>query len=152
MRYTLGTVALLLSTALVTGASASEIYKWTDGQGSVHYTDKPDHPSSERIFIASRPTDNARIQQLAQARHDRQIASAEAEAAAPRGPTQDELRAAASERSEKCTVYQERLIRFEQSRHLYREDDNGERVYLDDVEKQIAHDQVRQQIDENCHS
>lgn len=153
MRYTLGTVALLLSAALVTSASSSEIYKWTDDQGSVHYTDIPDHKSSERIFIASRPTDNSRIQAQTRARRDhRATADVAAAAAAAAGPTPVELRATARERAERCNTYEERLIRFTQSRHLYREDARGERVYLDDVEKQAARERVQQQIDENCHS
>lgn len=150
MRYTLGTVALLLWAALVTSASSSEIYKWMDDQGNVHYTDRPDHKSSERIFIASRPTDNSRIQAQTQARRDRRAAADVAAVAA--GPTPDELRATARERAERCNTYEDRLIRFTQSRHLYREDARGERVYLDDVEKQAARERVRRQIDENCHS
>lgn len=150
MRYTLGTVVLLLSIALVSIASASEIYKWTDDQGNIHYTDKPDHQPSERLFIASRPTDNASVQAQIQARRDHQAAAAAA--AAPKGPTPDEIQARARERAENCSKYEERLTRFSHSRRLYREDKNGERVYLGETETQVVREKVRQQVEENCHS
>lgn len=152
MRYTLGTVVIFLSIVLVSIASASEIYKWTDDQGNIHYTDKPDHQPSERLFIASRPTDNASVQAQIQTRRDRQAAAAAAAAAAPKGPTLDEIQARARERAENCSKYEERLTRFSQSRHLYREDKNGERVYLGETETQAAREKVRQQVEENCHS
>ena len=58
----------------------------------------------------------------------------------------------AQEREQKCVTYRDRLERFTYSRHLYRENENGEREYLDEEEMQAARDQVQDQIDEYCSS
>jgi hypothetical protein len=36
------------------------------------------------------------------------------------------------------------------SRRLYREDENGERVYLDEAQMQSARDRVQSQVEEYC--
>jgi hypothetical protein len=42
------------------------------------------------------------------------------------------------------------LQKFVVSRRLYREDENGERVYLDPEETQAARDRVEGQVEEFC--
>jgi hypothetical protein len=152
MRYLSLTAVLILSAGLASNAAASEIYKWTDADGNVHYTDKPMDPSYEHLAMASRPTDNTSVQAQTQARLERQATAAEEAANAPAGPTRDELRAEAKERAEKCSLYRERMTRFVQSRHLYRDGENGERVYLEESEKLEAERKVQDQISEYCDS
>ena len=152
MRYLSLTAVLILSAGLASNSAASEIYKWTDADGNVHYTDKPMDPSAEHLAMASRPTDNASVQAQTQARLERKAAAAEEAAKEPQGPTRDELRAEANERAEKCSMYRERMTRFVQSRHLYREGENCERVYLDQSEKEAAEQKVQDQIKEYCNS
>lgn len=148
----LATAAAL--TLLATGSAfAADIYKWTDPDGTVHYGDRPEGQEPQRLTIASRPTDAARIQAQAQARSEAKTQAAEtAAAAAANGPSADELQAEASARAQKCVTYRERLQQFANSRRLYREDDKGERVYLDDGETRAARERVENQINEYCNS
>jgi hypothetical protein len=142
---------LLLAVAVGAPASAGEIYKWTDAEGNVHYGDRPDGaPDATRLAIASRPTDPARIQAEATARQERQQLAREAAAAEPKGPSKEELRAQAKERADKCAKYRARLETFIQSRRLYKADENGERVYLDEAETQAARAKVQGQVEEYC--
>jgi hypothetical protein len=146
---------LLLATAMTGTVAAAEIYKWVDADGNVQYGDRPSGAQSEvQLQIASQPTDPARIEAQTTARLEQQAAASEAarEAAAnePPGPTEEELRTEARERAEKCTMYRARLEKFVQSRRLYREDANGERVYLDEAETQAARDNVQHQVEEYC--
>ena len=150
MRYLTFTATLILSVALASAATASEIYKWTDEDGNVHYTDTPVNESSERLDIASRSTDTDQVRAQTQARLDRQSAAAEAAANAPAGPSPEELRAEKKERAEKCSMYQARLTKFTQSRRLYREDESGEREYLDEAETQKTRDKAEEQVREYC--
>ena len=150
MRYFTVTAALILSVALASAAIASEIYKWTDEEGNVHYTDTPPDQPSERLSIVSKSTDNAYVQSQTQARIDRQQAAADEAASAPAGPTAEELRAKRKERSEKCAMYRQRLTRFLQAHRLYREDENGARVYLDDADRQATRERTEGQIEEYC--
>jgi len=150
MRYFTATAMLILSVALAGAATASEIYKWTDDDGNVHYTDTPPDQPAERLNIVSKSTDNAYVQSQVQARIDRQQSAAEEAAKAPAGPTQEELRAEKNERAEKCDMYRQRLTRFLQAHRLYREDENGERVYLDDADRQATRERTEGQVKEYC--
>ena len=150
MRYFKFTATLILSVALASAATAAEIYKWTDGDGNVHYTDKPIDETSEHLNIASRATNNESVRAQTQARLHRQNEAAEAAANAPKGPTAEELRTEAKERADKCAMYQARLTKFTQSRRLYREDEDGERVYLDEADTQKTRDKAEDQVREYC--
>lgn len=136
---------------------AGDIYKWTDDDGNVHYQDRPVGENPERVAIVSQRTDPARIQANAQARvvareAEAETAAATAAAAAAAGPTEEELRAEADQRAEQCATYKARMQKFVTSRRLYREDENGERVYLDDSEALAARERVENQIAEFCSS
>lgn len=144
--------AIALTFVVSSGAFAKQIYKWTDEDGNVHYGDVPVGESSERMAITSKPTDPARIQAQAQARADARAQAAEEAANAPAGPTPEELQAAADEKARKCSEYRADLQRMLTSRRLYREDEAGEREYLDEVEMQAARDRVEGEVEEYCSS
>lgn len=153
-----GISALLAAALLLTGsyASASDIYKWTDAQGNVHYGDRPaEDVESERMDIQSRRTDPTRVAALAQARAEsRSTARQQSSTADTAGDemSPEEKRAAEEERIGQCNTYKERLQLFVQSRRLYREDENGERVYLSEQEMQSARENVESKVEEYCNS
>lgn len=148
------TICLLLAlgVALAGSAVASDIYKWTDANGNVHYGDRPaEDVAAERLDIQSRPTDRARVAAIVQARAEtREQVRTQASADSAEQPSPEELRAAAEERAQKCDMYKERLQTFIQSRRLYREDDNGERVYLSEEETLQARNNVQSKVEEYC--
>ena len=145
------TLALLLVTAGI--VQAGQIYKWTDEDGNVHFGDTPHGEDSERVAIQSRRTDSARVDAEIRSRSEAAAKKAEEEGAQqPAGPTQEELEARLAERKKKCDSYREKLQRFVQSRRIYREDENGERVYLSEEEMQEAREKVENQVQEYCTS
>lgn len=151
------TCALLLAlTAMSTGSalSASEIYKWTDAEGNVHFEDRPSGAATEeRLDITSSRTNPDRVRDIVQARNDARTERNEARAAAAEAePTAEELRAAEAERKDMCNTYKERLQKFVTSRRLYREDENGERVYLDEEQTLAARTRVQEKVVEYCGS
>ena len=144
---------MMLAVSAAGMAFASNIYKWTDEQGNVHYGDRPTGDASEeRLAIASRPTDPSKVQARIQARYKAKATAEEAAASEPAGPTPEELRAQALQREEKCATYKARQQKFLFSRRLYRADENGERVYLDEEQIQAARERVENQVHEECHS
>ena len=88
-------------------------------------------------------TDSSRVQ----ARHEAKAAAIE-----PAEPAPKELRAQALEREEKCATSKARLQKFLTSRRLYSQDENGERVYLDQNETLAARERVQNQVEEYCDS
>ena len=146
-------ISLLGIAVLVAQTSpAGEIYKWTDENGNVHYEDRPSGaPSEERVLLTSRPTNPAAVEAQRASVTERRDSLAETRAAAAEmEQAEEQQRAEAREREERCATYRQRLERFVQSRRLYREDENGERVYLNDEEMREARQKVQQQVEEYC--
>ncbi len=138
-------IAFALSLAATSTLFASEIYKWTDEEGNVYFSDHPT-VGAEHLAILSRPTDPDRVQ----AEVNRQNRKAEEQANAPQGPTPQEQRAEAREREENCSRYTERQIQFTQNRRIYRMNENGERVYYDEDEMAAARARVDGLVDDYC--
>lgn len=134
------------------GAPANEIYKWTDADGNVHYEDRPSGaPTEERIDVAYRRTDNSAVQKRIAARVDAQAARAEEKSAAAAAEKEAAENAAAeAERQKACERSRARLESYLQARRLYRTDAAGERVYLDDEQREEARRKAEEQIAEFC--
>jgi hypothetical protein len=149
-RYSL---LITVAAALVTGgtAVASDIYKWTDREGNVHYEDRPiaDTPV-ERLDIVSRNTDNSAVQARMTANREARAAARQVASEAPATMSKEELRAEQEKRQEQCQTYRDRLESFLRSQRLYREDESGERQYLDESEMMAARTRVEGQIKEYC--
>ncbi len=143
-------IVTFLALALTGSALASEIYKWTDAEGNLHYGDIPAGMQSERLSIKSKSTNSARVQATTQARLDASVKQREQAAKLPAGPTPEELRAEAAQRAEQCTAHRAQLQKFLTSRRIYREDENGERVYMDEAEMQATRERAENQVEEYC--
>ncbi len=151
MLFKITVFAFALSIAASGTLNASEIYKWTDEEGVVHYVDRPTGDASEEhLAIRSRSTNPDRVQAAVQAQADARILSAEEEANAPQGPTPEELFAEAREREERCNKYTQRQVEFTNNRRIYRMDDNGERVYYDEAEMAVARAEVDGLVKRYC--
>jgi hypothetical protein len=156
MRFRAPALALIIFAAVIFAAmsgtaQASDIYKWVDAEGNTHFGDRPAGVAGEeRLDIVSRPTDPDTVQQEMQKVHDWEDAKTQAAEEAPKGPTREELAADAADRQQKCSMYTQRLQTFIEKRHLYRQNDNGERYYLSEDEMKSARDGARVQIAEYC--
>ena len=140
-------------------AAASEIYRYTDENGEVHYMDRPTGvPTEERVAIASNRTDSAAARSHMEQRYSlNQPAEPAAQSAAPEEvveeeevQTRAERAAEQRERAQKCQQYRDRLETFVTSRRLYREDESGEREYLEEGEVLEARERVQDLINEYC--
>ena len=133
-------------------AMANEIYKWTDADGNVYYGDRPSGAATEeRLDITYRSTDSSAVQKRVKSRIDAQQGAEEAQmvAAAANQEAADNA-AAETERNDRCQKSRARLDSYRQARRLYRTDENGERVYLDDTQRQEARQKAEEQIAEFC--
>lgn len=140
--------ALCVSTAL-----ASEIYRYTDADGNVLYADIPTgDPSEEHLKISSRPTDNDAVQASLESQQEAWDADAQRRTAQEDAEklNRGEQGAVAAARQKTCQQSRDRLISYIQSRRLYREGEDGERIFIGEIETQQAYDQVQALIDENC--
>ena len=154
MIYKISIACLVMFVVSASGiAFASDIYKWTDEDGIVHYGDRPTGDTTvQRLAISSSPTNPAKVQAHARSRYAAKDPAQDSASREPQGPTKEELAAQAAEKRQKCDTYKARLEKFVHSRRLYKEDDNGERVYLDEKQILAARERVENQVQEYCHS
>ena len=141
-----------LAITVSTGVAADEIYKWVDADGNVHYEDRPSgNPSEELLQFSYNRTSSSAVQQRVQTQRDttaaRRDAKEDAEAA---NRTAAETRAEVEAKVAKCQEYRAQMKTMLESRRLYREDEAGERVYLDDAARTEARQKAEDLIKETC--
>jgi hypothetical protein len=137
--------ALLLA-FLGTAATGAEVYRSTDANGVQTFSDRP-NGNSEAIYVATpRPgrPGNTVAARPAPAQANPAAATAEAAPAAPpaRPPPAEATPAERAERAaireKNCGIARARSEKFQVSHRLYREEANGERVYLTAAEMDEA--------------
>ncbi len=145
-------VLVLSAAALTTGASAGEIYKYVDEQGNVHYLDRPSGESGEqRMDITYGSTSSASVNAQVKRRSDYMAALDETrKEKQSRQEAEAEARAEMEARAAKCEENRARLESYLQSRRLYRENEAGEREYLDDEQILEARRKAEEAIQETC--
>jgi len=147
---------LIGSAALAMTVSASvyadDIYKWTDTNGNVHYEDRPSgEPSEERLQFSYNRTNSSAVDQRMQAQRNAGAARREAkEEAESEQRSAAENRAAAEDKQAKCQSYRAKLKTMLESRRVYREDESGERTYLDETARAEARTKAEELIKETC--
>lgn len=136
------------------GVMASEIYKWIDEDGNVHYEDRPSGATNaERLAMSYKRTDGAAVNKRVEAFAEGEVARQEARAAADVEAQEAEKAEAEAEAMRKrCDTYRAQLETLVQARRIYRQGDDGEREYLDDKQRQEAHTRTEELIAENCSS
>lgn len=118
--------------------SANEIYRWIDDNGVVHYTDRP-REGAERLTIrTASPT-----------------TPAPSSSPAPRGEQGELMAEPDAEKTEEvrsanCTSSRERLARLQRAPRLYREGEDGERLYLDDDERTLVLAEAQELVESWC--
>ncbi len=141
-------IAITISSSVL----ADDIYKWTDEEGNVHYEDRPSgDPSEERLQFSYNRTNSSAVQNRVQSQRDVAAARREArEEAEDAKTTAADARAAAEAKAAKCVQYRASMKSMLESRRVYREDEAGERVYLDEAARTEARSKAEELIKENC--
>ncbi|MBT8098633.1 MAG: DUF4124 domain-containing protein [Gammaproteobacteria bacterium] len=146
----MATAATFVSTTTL----ASDIYRYTDADGNIHYVDRPSGTATEqRVAIASKRSNPGSAPARSQAASAPAAAAADAAPAADAAEkklTRSEKIAAKRERDEKCASYRAKMETLVTSRRLYREGENGEREYLDESQTEEARNKVQELIETNC--
>jgi len=145
-------VLVLSAAALATSAFAGEIYKYVDEDGNVHYLDRPTGESGEeRMDISYSGTSNAAVSARVEKRRDYMATLEEARSEAKsQREAEAQARAEMEARAAKCQEHRARLESYLQSRRLFRENEAGEREYLDEEQTMEARRKVEEAIQEDC--
>ena len=145
-----GIAALALTASA--GSLASEIYKWTDEDGTVHYGDRPTGEQTEqRMALTYQRSSASSVQRQVDAMADSRASREESRASTDLDAQQAAEAAAEVEaKAERCERYRAQLKTMLEARRLYREDENGERDYLDEEAREEARQRAEDLIAENC--
>ncbi|MCC2637609.1 MAG: hypothetical protein K0Q68_1328 [Moraxellaceae bacterium] len=156
----LSLVAPLLATA---PAEAAKFYKWTDAQGSTHYSADPPPASASKaseVRVRSRQADEPEAEQAevtgegakpATAGKPAAAAKPAAKEAAAEGKDKNAAAAKGPEQyAEKCKQLRSNLQSMEEHARVKEADDKGEVRVLTDEEKNARLDATQRQIKAFC--
>jgi hypothetical protein len=140
---------IVLGLLLLCGASArGEIYKCTDASGTVQFSDRPCTSVSTYIGRSTAAPDaqgpDERLQKtrrlLDALQQEREQAKRE----------QEQQKAEAEKRKRQCLNARDDLRNITQASHLYRLDEQGNRVIFSDEERNRATDSARARVAQWC--
>lgn len=143
-------VTAALSVALAAVAAQAALYKWTDANGRVVYSDQPPPPSvkSETIAAPPPPANPNAAKELANKEADdraRKVQRAEEEAKAAKAT------ADAQRKREDCgRVRGQVAMLVSEPNMLYRSNDQGQPVYMDEAARLSRQQQLEAWLRENC--
>lgn len=147
MRIIASALALVVVATAVQGA---EVYRSTDANGNVIYSDRPQDARSEYVYIATPRSSAAR----APASSEPQAGAARQAAAAPPAPevvpAPRSAEDIAQQRAQNCNVARQRVQSYTASHRLYRQLPNGEREYLSDDQLDEARARAAADVETWC--
>lgn len=145
---------LLLFLLLLSGSVYAGPDKWVDEHGEVHYSDHPpkNQTNVEQLHFPDKPgappADNPYGRKsTAEMEADFQRAKA---ARDQEEKKEEKDRADAQTRQANCAGARNNLRLMEQSRRMFKMDQNGERVYMDDNQRQQQLDAAQQAVNQYC--
>ncbi len=149
---------LLLLVASVAFGDPGTIYKWTDADGNVHYTDCPPPPGCKAETVEAQAAPSAADIAQAQERLEKLMAEQEQSAAIREQERLERQRkealaielAAAQKRM--CIQAQQNLHVLLMKRPVYYINEKGEHVWLDDATHKAEIERMRKLVKEYCNS
>ena len=141
---------LLLSWLLLPlAAGAQGLYKWVDEKGVVHYSDTPPAGKpGQKLNIAPPPPLDSQAPQRSRSWQEQLQDSNERRHQEEK--QQMEARQKVREAEQKCLRARSALDSLQRDRPLYRVDQQGERVFMEDAERRRLAESWQQQADAHC--
>ena len=142
---------LLLLAGLALQANAQGgFYKWVDEKGVVHYSDKPPPGKAGGKMQVKPPPSPDKTQAAPRSRSwEEQLQDAN-ERRFQEEKKQKETQQKAQEAEQKCLRARSALDSLKQERPLYRVDQQGERVFMDDATRATETASARKSVQEWC--
>ena len=133
-------------------AASADVFRWTDAQGRVHYSDRPDSDQAQRVGVVTHTTDPGAVAARTQAESEQR--SKDATQAAQQSTDQNAAKAVqndvAKSRADQCKEAKERYRVAIESQKLYRMGKNGERQWLTSQEIDEARVTAKKDMDTIC--
>jgi hypothetical protein len=129
--------------------SSAEIYRWIDATGQVHFEDRSQvqRDSDSRSYTPPAAAAQDPQQRLDKTRKLLNAYQAERQQASERREKQKQELA---KRSRQCAIARDKLRQYQQYGGIYRLDDQGNRVYFSDQERDALIERSREEIARWC--
>ena len=144
------TLLVVCAIAAAPVASAQQMYKWKDEKGVTHFSENPppDGSKADKIEVkpvggerpAVPPPDSWRNKEL---ESKQQKAKTEGVDAIAKKREEDQ-------RAQKCQAYKREMDSLTSGVRLFQLNDKGERVFMEDKERQDRIEEAKKAIRENC--
>lgn len=137
-------------------ATQAEVYKWTDENGKVHYSDKPIDEKSKQIKMKRQPTDAEVLQARQQAssliQHQNKIQSIAEEEAQDKQIEDQKNRKEQASNTQACAEAKRLIYIYSRGKPIYTIGQDGKKTYqgYTDKEKNQMIAELRKSIKENC--
>jgi hypothetical protein len=142
-RFLLPALMILLASM---AATANEVYRTVNSDGTIVYSDRPLSPSSQLVSVASRPADPEQVEVEAPT----ETATARRDSAPPDDAFAAALAAQKELRAEACLQAREAAEAYERAPRLYEQLPDGGRRYLSEEELVQARLNARQAVIDFC--
>ncbi|MBI5461344.1 MAG: DUF4124 domain-containing protein [Gammaproteobacteria bacterium] len=140
----------LLLLLCIGGMSASaEVYRWTDAEGRAHFGDRPPLSGARSVDVPANtgspaPTPAERLEK------QRALLRAFEEERRQHRDVREKTQHDKAERQRNCVQARDRLQSYEHSSGIYDLDAQGERVFLDDTQREQFMAERRQDVETWC--
>ena len=146
------TVLPVLALMLLSTAESAEVYRWTDDNGQVHFSQRPPAQEAQRLQLPEsgpgQPAADADLMRRRE-RERRLLESYEHERTQKRTRQARELNAR-QEAAERCSRLQVYWRRLSHPGPLYIRRDDGEREYLSDAQREAERARIRPSYVQAC--
>lgn len=134
---------------LVALPAAAELYRWTDENGKVHFSDRPVSDDAEELEVKAPPKlGQGNTVREVNERLDR-LRTSEAEREAKEREQEEKLQAKLKKQRAACARQKDRLNSF-RNYVMYTLEDDGSRRYYENEEKKQKIAEISKWIAENC--
>ncbi len=140
---------LALWLLLLAAPAVAEVYRWVDVQGQVHYEDRSQSQSAGGMHSYTPPaaaTENPQ-QRMDRTRKLLNAYEVERQQAREQREKQQEAR---EKRRRNCAIARDNLRQYQSYGSIYRLDQDGNRVYLDEQERNKLLQKSRDDIEKWC--
>jgi hypothetical protein len=136
---------------LACGSATAALYKWVDEKGVTHYTEEPP-PDRKATKIEIRSDGPAAKPQAAESWKDKEVEFRRRQLEKERAEESASSREknAAAQREHNCLRAREALDTLTHGRPIYRVNEKGERVYMEEAERDTETKRWRNEVDTWC--
>ena len=146
------TFLLVLTMLLQSTAESAEVYRWTDENGQVHFSQRPPPREAQRLQLPARAPGHTDADQELMRRRERErrlLESYEYERSQKRARREREADAR-QEAAQRCASLQQYWRRLSHPGPVYTRGDDGERQYLSDAQREAEQARVRPAFVQAC--